>query len=341
MTRNATVRAIYCILLAVFFSPALCAQPGTLTNPIIDHPDPFITRDDGRYVLLATTGKNITLWSSPLMEDLQRSSKVVWAPSSDDPLQKLLTQIWSPTLWRFGHHWWIYFTATTDGSNSGHGIFALESRSNDPIGPYAFMGKVETGQPSIDPSLLRVDGKSYLMFVSVTGGHNAVWIAPLSTPRTLARKANLLIYPDRPWEQAGWPVVEGPTSLYHARHIFIVYSGSHTASPAYCLGLLMYSGKGDITNSSNWRKSGPVFQQNPKDGVFGPGRGTFTTSPDNQQNWILYAAKTTNNFTAKDRTVRAQQFTYDANGMPNFGRPISLNATLTAPSGEAHRYDRR
>jgi GH43 family beta-xylosidase len=337
MTQKATARFVCCIWLAAFFSPALCAQPGRLTNPVVDHPDPFITRYGGNYILLATTGNNITLWSNPRLENLRSSPKVVWTPSSNDPLQKQLTQVWSPTLWRFGQHWWIYFTATTDGGNSGHSIFALESQGSNPLGSYAFAGRVETGQPSIDPSLLRAGGKSYLMFVSVTGGHNAVWIAPLSTPRTLAGKANLLIYPDQPWEQAGWPVAEGPTALYHAGHIFIVYSGSHTASPAYCLGLLTYSGKGDVNNPSNWRKSGPVLQQNPEDGVFGPGRGTFTTSPDGRENWILYAAKTTGKFTGEGRTVRAQQFTYDASGMPNFGKPVSLGAMLAAPSNKTPR----
>ncbi|MDR3737071.1 MAG: family 43 glycosylhydrolase, partial [Acidobacteriaceae bacterium] len=246
------------IALAAFvFVATATAQGGSLTNPIINHADPFVTRHDGNYILLATTGKNITLWSSPRMEDLRLSQRVVWAPSPSDPLQKLFTQIWSPTLWQFGNRWWIYFTATTDGANSGHGIFALESQSADPLGPYIFAGRVETGMPSIDPSLLRVGDKSYLMFVSVTGGRNAVWIAPLSDPQRLARKANLLIVPDQPWEQASLPVAEGPTALYHAGHIFVVYSGSHTASPAYCLGLLTYSGKGNITDPSNWKKSGP------------------------------------------------------------------------------------
>ncbi len=323
---------------------ALCSQSASqqakLTNPVLDHADPFITRDNGMYLLLATTGNNITIWSGPRMEELARSPKVVWTPSPADPQQIPLTQVWSPTLWKFDNRWWIYFTATTDGANSGHGIYALESSAGDPLGPYTFAGKVDTGQPSIDPSVLRAGDKSYLMFVSVTGGHNAVWIAPLSNPLTLARKANLLIYPDKPWEQgkgssSSLPVAEGPTALYHDGRTFIVYSGSHTASPVYCLGLFAYSGKGEITDPDNWRKSGPVFEQSAKDGVYGPGRGTFTTSPDGRENWILYAAKTSSEFTGRGRSVRAQQFTYGADGAPNFGSPVSLGAVLTVPSGEA------
>lgn len=315
--------------------PAASAQNGALINPLLDHADPFITRYGDQYILLATTGKNITLWTSPRMEDLQQAPEIVWTPSPADPLQKLFTQIWSPTLWQFGDRWWIYFTATTDGANSGHGIFALESTGIDSRGSYKFAGRVDTGKPSIDPSLLRVGGKSYLMFVSVTGGRNAVWIAPLSDPLTLARAANLLIYPDQPWEKVGWPVTEGPTALYHDQSIFIVYSGSHTASPAYCLGLLTYSGSGDITDPANWKKSGPVFESSAANQVYGPGRGTFIPSPDGRQNWILYAAKTTSKFTAAGRSVRAQTFSYRKDGTPDFGVPVAIGVTQSAPSGES------
>jgi len=334
MLKPCRVIFVACWMCVLWFCASLAgAQSAALKNPVVDRPDPFITRAGSNYILLATTGRNMTLWFSPRMEELRNSSRIVWTPAQDDPLQKTLTQIWSPTLWQFGDRWWIYFTATTDGGNKGHGIFALKSQGNDPLGPYVFAGQVDTGMPAIDPSLLRVGGKSYLMFVSVTG-RNLVWIAPMSDPQTLARKANLLITPDQPWEKAGGDIVEGPTALYHDGRIFIVYSGSHTASPAYCLGLLTYAGKGEITDPSSWRKSGPVLQQNPNDQVFGPGRGTFTTSPDGKQNWILYAAKTVSNFTGAGRTTRAQQFTYDKNGAPNFGVPLALSAQQPAPSGE-------
>lgn len=336
LTRHEWWLRVGCFLWISLVPVGVCAQ---LINPIIDNPDPFITRHQGSYFLLATTGTNITIWSNPRIERLSRSPRVVWAPSPQDPEQRLLRQIWSPTLWKFDNIWWIYFTATTNGGNSGHSIFALKSASSDPLGPYTFAGRVETGQPSIDPSILRLRGKSFLLFVSVSGGHNAVWIAPMSNPLKLARKPNLLIYPDRPWEQGAessskLPVAEGPTALYHDGRTFIVYSGSDTASPVYCLGLLSYSGKGDITDPRNWRKSGPVFQRSVPNGVYGPGRGTFTTSPDGRQNWMLYAAKRTSRFTAAGRSTRAQQFVYGADGMPRFGDPLSLDVAQSAPSGE-------
>jgi GH43 family beta-xylosidase len=326
--------SIACLGLALCMILPLRAQNNVLVNPIIHQPDPFITRAAGNYILLATTGHNITLWASPHMKELGKFPKVVWTPAMKDPLQKLLTQVWSPTLWQFGNRWWIYFTATTDGANSGHGIFALRSETSDPLGPYVFAGQVDTGMPSIDPSVLRVNGTSYLMFVSVTG-KNQVWIAPLADPAHMARRASLLIVADQPWEKQGGEIVEGPTALYHDGQIFLVYSGSHTASPAYCLGLLTYSGKGEITDAANWKKTGPVLEQSPKDGVYGPGRGTFTTSPDGHESWILYAAKTVSDFTGEGRSTRAQRFTYDKSGMPEFGLPVALGVVQAAPSGES------
>jgi GH43 family beta-xylosidase len=69
-------------------------------------------------------------------------------------------------------------------------------------------------------------------------------------------------------------------------------------------------------------------------GVFGPGRATFTMSPDGKQDWIVYHAKTTDDYVYDGRETRAQEFTWNADGTPNFGMPASVNTALTPPSGE-------
>lgn len=35
-----------------------------------------------------------------------------------------------------------------------------------------------------------------------------------------------------------------------------------------------------------------------------------------------------------NRSTRAQKFTWNADGTPNFGTPVALGVPLTAPSGE-------
>ena len=49
---------------------------------------------------------------------------------------------------------------------------------------------------------------------------------------------------------------------------------------------------------------------------------------------MVYHAKDTDDFTYNGRTTRVQQFTWNADGTPNFGVPLSLKTALTPPSGE-------
>ena len=296
-----------------------------IKNPFLNAADPFVTHVSGQYLLLATYGNSITIWSGASLGSLSSNPKLMWKPSDD------LVQIWSPTLWHMDGRWWIYFTAEHPGGK--HAVYALQSNTDDPLGAYTFRGQLSLGRPAIDPSVLRINGKNYLMYVEVDGGANSVWITELAGPTTPAGPNRKLIYPDQPWERGdgtahNYPVAEGPTALYHAGKTFIVYSGSDTGTYVYCLGLLTYRGTGDPTQSQNWKKSGPVFSYSAANGVYAPGRGTFTTSPDGVQDWIVYHAKATNTYTYADRSLRAQPFTWKPDGDPDFGVPVPAGTLL-------------
>lgn len=295
-------------------------QTPSVVNPFLDAPDPFITRVNGQYLLLATAGTQITLWSGATLGSVTAHSQTLWKPSDD------LQEIWSPTLWHFGDRWWIYFTAKQSGGK--HGIYALQSGTDDARGSYTFRGQIPLEHEAIDPSLLTVAGKQYLMYVDVDpAGFNGVRITALADPMTLAGPDRSLITPDQSWERGAgtthnYPVAEGPTALYHAGKTFIVYSGSDTGTSVYCLGLLTYAGSGDPTLAQNWRKSGPVFSFSDANKVYGPGRGTFTQSPDGRQDWMVYHAKDTDAYTYAHRSLRMQPFTWAADGSPKFGVPV-------------------
>jgi GH43 family beta-xylosidase len=291
------------------------------TNPILPHADPFITLHpvNSRYLLLATTGHNITIWSGPTIPTASTESKIVFTPSD------AMEQMWSPTLWHLANHWWIYFTAQPPGGQ--HAIYVLESESSDPLGSYTFRGPLNLdGRPAIDPSILTLKGKHYLMYVTVDRGKNAIQIVPLATPLQPSGTPSLIAEPEYPWEKGAgstrtYPVNEGPTALYHGSKIFIVYSASDTASPLYCLGLLTFQG-GDPLDRANWKKTPqPVFSASPANNIYGPGRGTFAVAADGTD-WLLYAAKSTDAPTAANRAVRAQPFTWNPDGTPNFGIPL-------------------
>jgi GH43 family beta-xylosidase len=73
---------------------------------------------------------------------------------------------------------------------------------------------------------------------------------------------------------------------------------------------------------SSWAKAGyPVFAADPGHGVYGPGRGTFAQAQDGSE-WLLYAAKSTDEPTAAHRETRAQKFSWNENGTPQFGVPL-------------------
>jgi GH43 family beta-xylosidase len=158
---------------------------------------------------------------------------------------------------------------------------------------------------------------------------NAVWITRLKGPMTPDGDGRELIHPDQPWERGAptthtYPVAEGPTALYHGGRTFVVYSGSDTGTHVYCLGLMAYRGSGDPMVAENWTKTGPVFSFSEEHGVFGPGRGAFTTSPDGRQWWLVYHAKTVKEYTYAGRSVRMQPFTWKADGTPDFGVPVAV-----------------
>ena len=287
-----------------------------VTNPILDHPDPFITWQPagGNYLLLATAGNNITIWHGATIRTVAHDSKMVFEPQ--DGMMGLM----SPTLWNMDGHWWIYFAARYPPGPQG--IFVLESETDDPLGTYAFKGKLELGRPVIDPSMLSVAGKTYLMYVSVDGGENAIRMVELAHPMQPIGTSTLITRPDKPWEMgviySNYPVTEGPTALYHEGKTFIVYSASNTMSAAnYCLGLLTFAG-GDPLRAKNWMKTGPVFKTDEEHGIFSPGRATFALSRDGKTYWFLYHAKAHPETTMDGRSTRLQTFTWGADGLPEF-----------------------
>jgi GH43 family beta-xylosidase len=100
------------------------------------------------------------------------------------------------------------------------------------------------------------------------------------------------------------------------------------------LGMLSASTNADLLNPASWKQyPEPVFTRNDAAGVFGPGHNGFFKSPDGAEDWIVYHAKTTSAYTYRGRTTRAQKFTWNADGTPDFGKPLPLSAILDEPSG--------
>ena len=318
LLRSAFARGV--IWASLLGATTAAAQTARASVALLPNADPFITTEpvNGAYLLLATTGRNITIWSGPTVPRAAVQSAVVFSPTDG------LEQLWSPTIWQRGGRWWIYFTAQMPGKE--HAIYVLQSDTGDPLGRYTFRGALDLGRPSIDPSILTVKGKDYLMYVTVDGGENAIRMVRLAGPMQPVGDSSLIAEPQYGWEKGegtsrNYPVDEGPTALYHGGKTFVVFSGSDTASPRYCLGLLTLTGEDPLQRSSWTKGPKPVFEANAAADVYGPGRGTFARGKDAIW-WLLYASRTTDAPTAAGRATTAQPFQWKADGSPDFGIPL-------------------
>src|ERR1700761_715578 len=117
------------------------AQTKTFTNPILPSgPDPWVIYKDGYYYYTNSTGKNLVIWKTRSVVDMQNARrKVVWTPPAGTAYSK---ELWAPELHYLRHKWYMYFAAD-DGSNDHHRLYVIENSSQDPTkGEWIFKGQV-------------------------------------------------------------------------------------------------------------------------------------------------------------------------------------------------------
>ncbi len=321
-------------------------KAASITNPIVaSGADPWIVvRPDGSYLFTSTADRRVELRTAKTLGGLGAAKPhVVWRAPEKGPNSR---DVWAPEIHAVGtNRWAVYYTATTeDASDSNRRIFALESRTADPFDEWRDRGRIAVAGDdhyAIDGSLLRQpDGSLYFMWSGrerSERGPQCVYLAKMSDPWTLVGPRVKISQPEHAWEKHGWEVNEGPEALRHGDRLFIVFSGSGGTTPNYCLGLLTHTG-GDVLDAKNWRKSPePVFigDLDPAGKVFTVGHNGFFKSPDGTEDWIVYHGKDVFENHWRNRTARAQKFTWNADGTPHFGRPLARGSVVTAPSGEA------
>ncbi|GIH05449.1 hypothetical protein Rhe02_35160 [Rhizocola hellebori] len=324
------------------YNPGTPGGGGTFRNPLDPQgADPWLTYYNGFYYLAATTwNRTITMRRSATLGGLATAQETVifnltrpngagtlWAPEFH-----LLT---GPN----GTRWYLYYTAGVEPFNLGtQRIHVLESAGLDPMGPYTWKADMLDPQQDntweLDAGILQLNGNLYLMG-TFYNGQQPLFIRPLSNPWTASGTRRILTTATLPWETIGGSVAEGPVALQRNGKTFIVYSASHCSTPDYKLGMLTYNG-GDPLLSSSWIKSpNPVFQRSNANGVYGPGHNGFFKSPDGTEDWMVYHANASASAGCDvNRTTRAQKFTWNADGTPNFGVPAALSTALPVPSGE-------
>lgn len=198
---------------------------------------------------------------------------------------------------------------------------------------------------AIDPTVFEAGGRLYALWSGwsddVDGTQN-IYIARLKNPWTVEGNRVLLSTPHYNWEKVGdlpgqhrhVNVNEGPEILRHGGKLFLIYSASGCWTDDYSLGMLTADVHQNLLNPASWKKSPQaVFSGQPSAHAFGTGHNTFFQSPSGKQDWIIYHANPEpGEGCSVQRSPRAQPFTWNSNGTPNFGKPVPLDTPIEKPN---------
>ncbi len=320
----------------------------TFRNPLLPSgPDPWVIGYKGMYYYTNSTGVNLTLWATPDITDLRHAqTKVVFIPPATGPFSR---DLWAPELHRFDGRWYLYFAAD-DGRNESHRIYVLENTDENPMeGTWTMKGEVHdaTNKWAIDASAFENKGQKYLIWSGWKDDHDGeqdIFIAHLKNPWTIDSERVEVSSPTYAWEHVGdlperpalphVNVNEGPEMLEHGDDLFLTYSGSACWTDYYALGVLHAKAGDNLLEAKSWTKyDHPFLHQDPVNGVFGTGHNGFFKSPDGKQDWIIYHANSARHEGCGDaRSPRAQQIHWNADGTPDFGRPVPTDVPLAKPS---------
>lgn len=338
------------VALLTFPAPPLTfAQPddelpaGYLSNPLnaFGGADPWLVYHEGYYYLSTTTWRSELLMTrSPTLAGLKTAIPVQIYVETDP---SRCCNMWAPEFYLLdgpnGPRWYFYYSAGTSGTHDNQRTHVLESAGTDPLGPYTYKSRIYDPYNdgwAIDGSILELNDALYFLFSSWVGPNQSLFIAPMSDPWTISGPRVLISQPEYDWERHGANVNEAPVALYRDDDVFIIYSASFCATPEYKLGMLTYNG-GDPLRGDSWDKHPePVFQRADENGVFGPAHNGFFRSPDGTEDWIVYHANDSAQGGCDDgRTTRVQRFTWNDDGTPSFGVPVSTDEIIAAPSGDS------
>ncbi|MEP6513351.1 MAG: glycoside hydrolase family 43 protein, partial [Parafilimonas sp.] len=320
----------------------------TFTNPLLPSgADPYSFYKDGYYYYTNTLADSIVIWKTKNLAHLKTAEHTtVFVPASGTLHSE---ELWAPEILFLKGKWYTYFAAD-DGKNDHHRVYVLENNSSDPMkGKWIFKGKVSdtSNKWAIDADVFEYKHQLYITWSGWEGDENGeqdIYIARMKNPWTIEGKRVRISKPIYDWETKGdlhdpdnpphVNINEGPQFLQHNNKLFIVYSASGCWTDAYALGLLTFNGNNNLLDSASWQKSvTPVFKQSIENGVYAPGHNSFFKSPDGKEDWILYHANShADEGCGLHRSPRAQKFSWNSDGTPNFGEPVKENIPIDIPS---------
>lgn len=336
----------------------------TFANPIAGIPDPWIVKHGDQYYTCKAQGNGINISRSNKLSVIS-ATKNIWSCPYDVGGNKPwnVTNVWAPELHRVDGKWYIYYAAGRPHSETNSYQYqrsgVLRAKTDDPMGEWEDMGMLYTGDAyqagivptaantnyAIDLGVFKLNGKQYAVWSGYPAGSSEqkLYIAAMSNPYTISSSRMVISSATKYWEKYNSTINEGPAFLKNEKHgkFFVVYSCNGSWTKQYRLGYVMLNDTlADPTKLANWTKSPTeVFYRcddtSTTDGVNGVGHCSFTKSPDETEDWIVYHVKNRNDNTwSSGRSTFIQKFTWNEDGTPNFGEPAAWGAAVALPSGE-------
>ena len=303
--------------------------------------DPFILRHhDGYYYFTASVPAydRVEVRRARTVAGLAAAEAVtVWRKPTSGPGSEL---VWAPEIHHHFGRWYIYFAAAPSREIKDnlfqHRMYVLSTGEANPLeGQWTLGGQVDTGVDSfcLDATTFVHRGVLYYVWAQkdrAIPGNSNLYIAPMETPERIAGRPVRLSIPELDWETRGFSVNEGPAVLISHGRVFISYSASAT-DENYCVGLLHADEGSDLLAPSSWTKSKePVFRSCYDLGIYGPGHNSFTIAEDGRTDLLVYHARTYREIEGDplwnpDRHTFVKPIRWGDDGMPQFGRPSSLD----------------
>jgi GH43 family beta-xylosidase len=306
----------------------------TLKNPIVEQrADPWVYKHrDGYYYFTGSVPQydRIEIRRAKTIQELGAAQPVdVWKKCETGIMS---ANIWAPEIHFIGGKWYIYYAAARADAIFDHRMYVIENESANPLeGEWLEKGQIKTDWESfsLDATTFEHNGVLYLVWAQkdpeITGNSN-LYIAEMENPWTIKSPQVMITTPEFEWEKIGFLVNEGAAVLKRNGKIFITFSGSATDNN-YCMGLLTADENADLLNPQSWAKTEkPVFQTSVENAQYGPGHNCFTTSPEGED-VLVYHARNYREIEGDplwdpNRHARAQVFSWNPDGTPNFGIPV-------------------
>jgi GH43 family beta-xylosidase len=277
------LRVLLIGIIAVTMIPINALAAGTY---ITDGADPSIIREGGYYYSVQSDNNGIHLRRSNTMEGLGNYSNqttVWWKPSN-------LQQIWAPEIVKINNEFWIFFAASPgeswesfDALNARHRTYAL--KSNNPAGPYTYMGKVNLPDDkwAIDATVVSYDWKHYIVWSGWAGDSNGeqnIYISQVdvNNPMVMLSGRHVVSQPREWWERKDSNpsayVNEGPQPIVKDGRLLIAFSANGSWGSNYCVGYVRLKAGGNPLDVTDYAKTDNCKFQS-SNNVLGPGHNSW------------------------------------------------------------------